>query len=462
MSEADSLAYSSLNNTCRAVALGVCWASIYHFGEAVLALRVPTGARDISDMAANTKGTKNRKRKANDDSASLGDATDTEKETGVESPQKAPPPRRSIDKHPPRPSQASGVPPAFAAAENLATGMPPSDPSDHDPTTYTSTLSLTNAKPSHHQILDDGHSGFPAFFGADGEISSLLDPSLQDFMHISQDFSNEILPASSVPSPWTPSSLETSNHQGAALNRAKTKEGAKKAGDGSLNFLDSSAVGCSCFQQNAELLFSFKLAETVDNQQRSEIDTFLQNVHEALKPWQNLVECRNCANNIDQEILQIAFMTTRIALLRLQRLVPSCRFQTSCSKKGAVDGRPSPVEEGDPPWPSYNARVTLGTYELSEADNVMVIQVVLLSVIRKIKSIMIKFKEMLERKKKMLQPKSDNGRTQKQWRSMLVDQGHPASNLDHLQHMLQGLASFLQTLEKALEKDQPDGKTVQK
>ena len=82
----------------------------------------------------------------------------------------------------------------------------------------------------------------------------------------------------------------------------------------------------------------------------------------------------------------------------------------------------------------------------------LVLQVVFLSTVRKIKSVMTCFKRILDRKGKTLELASDSlPRNMNQGDTKLS----PAtSNLRHVQQMLQSLGNFVQTLERALERDQ--------
>lgn len=262
-------------------------------------------------------------------------------------------------------------------------------------------------------------------------------------------------PAFPTPSTTSPqgSPSNGSNENQTATPPLSHKQHGQRTDFTSQNTLQPTLAGCSCFQQNAHILCSFKLADSTGSQDVREIDTVLQDIEDALKPWQNLVACPNCAFNGDQEILQIVFMTIRILLLRLQPHVPSCTLSTY-GKKGSVEGKQRPSEKANTSWPSYNTRMKLGSFEVNEDDNRSVIQVLLLSAIHKIKSMMVRFKEMVDRKQKLLQPKAANGQGgQKKGRNSQVYQGHAASNLDHVQHMLQSLGSFLQTFERSLEKE---------
>ena len=205
---------------------------------------------------------------------------------------------------------------------------------------------------------------------------------------------------------------------------------------------------------------SFKLAEATNDHNPYRIDAVLQTAQEASKLWRNLLECRYCAYNQDQEVVQIALMTIRILLLRFQNLVPPCDQRTSSSREGRVIERAQhSSEEGQAPWQKYGVRLTLEAYEVSESESNLVTRVLLLAAIRNIKSLFLPFQEMIERKQSLLQPKSDRssgGRGQRQPKNSSGGQSHPASNLDHIKYMLQGLGNFLQTLERAFDQDPLD------
>ena len=221
---------------------------------------------------------------------------------------------------------------------------------------------------------------------------------------------------------------------------------------------DDQASDCTCLQQNTELLCTFKLAEATNNQNSRRIDIVLQAAQEACKSWQNLLDCRNCGFNQDQEVIQIAFMTIRILLLRFQDLVPLCDPYAS-SREGPSDRPQCRQEVAQRAWQKYGARLTLGMYEVSESESSMMAQVLLLGAIRNIKSMLMPFKEMLDRKQAMHRPKLDGPggtRGQRQAKNAFMAQSHPASNLEHIKHMLQGLGSFLQTLERTIDRDHLD------
>lgn len=272
-------------------------------------------------------------------------------------------------------------------------------------------------------------------------------------MGVPNESVNPAFPTPRTTSPQSSTSNESNDNQTVIASQTQYMQGKDRTPHGNVH---TAISGCSCFQQNAELLCSFKLADYTGSQDACKIDNVLQNIEDALKPWQGLVECPNCAFNGDQEVLQIAFMTIRILLIRLQSQVPPGIFPTT-GKRSSVEDKQRPSDDTDTSRPSYSAKMKVGSFEVNEHDNQTVIQVLLLITIHKIKAMMVRFKEMVDRKQKLLQPKAASGPGgQKKGKNSLVYQDHVASNLDHVQHMLQSLGSFLQTLERSLEKEQSD------
>lgn len=145
-------------------------------------------------------------------------------------------------------------------------------------------------------------------------------------------------------------------------------------------------------------------------------------------------------------------MTIRIVLLRLQQLLPPWSFQASDTNSVQADKQQQ--QEAETKWPNYNAHVTVGAFNVTGKDRILMLQMLLLTTVRKIKAVMVRFKEMLDRKKKVLE--STSTRNTKQWKNISAEHGHATSNLMHVQQMLQSLMSFVQTLERALEREQLD------
>ena len=280
-------------------------------------------------------------------------------------------------------------------------------------------------------------------------------------MDLKDERPNPLLPTPTTTSPPTPPYRELKN--GHVLPAPSSCPDPRRLEEVSPGLANLPSKGCTCFQQNVKLLCSLKVADTAGDETAYRIDSVLQSAQEALQPWQSLVDCHDCAHNRDQEVLQVALMSIRMVLLRFQNLVPSSETQTT-ARKGSASAKGSPQQQQQQQqqqqdilgsWQSYGARMTLGSFEVSDSDNRAMVQVLLLGTLRKIKPILVRFKEMLDRKQAMLRPKADaagGGRGQKSVKA--ISPSHPASNLDHIQHMLQGLGSFLQTLERSLEREQ--------
>lgn len=210
----------------------------------------------------------------------------------------------------------------------------------------------------------------------------------------------------------------------------------------------SSPGSCSCFQQNIDVLYSLKASEISGNTSIHETDTVLASIGEAMKPWQSLFECGNCAYNNDQEILLLVFMSLRIVLLRLRKLLPPWSSPGSGkSSQGAGLSQPQQQHAAtEKHWPSRTTRVLVGSLELSGNDRIVVLHVLLSNTVSKIKSAMIRFREMLDRKMRSLGP-----RNPMQARGTMAEHAHHASNLDHAQQMLHTLGTLLQSLETSLD-----------
>ena len=212
---------------------------------------------------------------------------------------------------------------------------------------------------------------------------------------------------------------------------------------------------CTCLQQNAELLCSFKNPDSEEGKSAQSMDAVLLSVREAVKLWQVLIQCRNCAYDIDQEVLLLALMTIRVVLLRLQQLLPPWSLQAP-SRKGlrgdrSLSQHQQHQQETETWCQNSSTPVALGSFEVIGNDRMLVLQVVLLSTVRKIKSVMTCFKNILDRKEKTLELASDSLlQNMKQGDTKLSATG----NLRHVQQMLQSLGNFVQTLERALEGDQ--------
>jgi hypothetical protein len=207
---------------------------------------------------------------------------------------------------------------------------------------------------------------------------------------------------------------------------------------------------CSCFQQNAELLCFLKAQAAIDNAVVNDIDAVLSSAQKAFRPWQSIVECPNCSCSKDQECLLLALMTVRIVILRIHQLMTSANFQES----GNTSPSSNQGSYTDSSCPKTCARVAIGSFEVTGDEKLLVLQVLLLSTVRKIKATLVYFKKMLDGKKRGTGQTSPwpSDRNANQGSNIGLEHAYGASNLAHIQQIWQGLWKFLQMILTPLER----------
>ncbi|MCJ1403883.1 hypothetical protein MMC11_007106 [Xylographa trunciseda] len=311
-----------------------------------------------------------------------------------------------------------------------------------------------NFNDSRHRRGWDGRSfDFTEFLAMNDDMPGGLGSSSKDSFDVHNVGIDDVFPRLYTTTIPTPSPSRTSDNEG--LMNPSLKRAADFAEHFPFSPTKTSPGSCTCLQQNAELLCSLKNSTYEEGKSAQGVDAVLLNAREALKLWQVLIHCRNCAYDNDQEVVQLALMTNRIVLLRLQQLLPPWSLQAS--GRNGRDDKPSSQhqqrqQEVDTWCPNNNTRVAIGSFEVIGNERMLILQVVLLSTVRKIKSAMTHFKEILDRKKKALQLASDS--LPRNMQTGEIEPGHATSNLRHVQQMLQSLGILVQTLERALERDQ--------
>lgn len=75
---------------------------------------------------------------------------------------------------------------------------------------------------------------------------------------------------------------------------------------------------CSCLQQNADLLCRLKSLK--ERHVTPPLDVLLVGADQALASWKSLLQCRNCQQNEDQEVLLLSVLSVRVLLRSLQNL----------------------------------------------------------------------------------------------------------------------------------------------
>ena len=124
------------------------------------------------------KGTKNRKRKPDEEGAS---PTSSEREKGPrsQSPQ-GPLPQQSTEHFEPQQKlQSHPATPTFSMADCYPTGMSSASSTILDPMMDTNAFTMHGTKSQSQSSLDKGQFDFSDFFNAEADTQSFLDPSLK-------------------------------------------------------------------------------------------------------------------------------------------------------------------------------------------------------------------------------------------------------------------------------------------
>lgn len=216
----------------------------------------------------------------------------------------------------------------------------------------------------------------------------------------------------------------------------------------------SDTLPCSCLQQNADVLCRLKSVKT--QHASPSIDVLLVGADQALAEWKNLLECRNCQQNEDQEVLLLSAMSMRVILRSLQNLylgvdegndhggevtLPSnhdAGVRKSLRRTNSIDNRDS-------------VRSTIGVYEVTGVERMLVTDLLLSRTLGKIKVVL-----------RCLQERSESA-MRKEKRVSLSAQLSNLSSIDEsdriegytepLQQLLAGLDGTVQRIMRWLRND---------
>ena len=164
---------------------------------------------------------------------------------------------------------------------------------------------------------------------------------------------------------------------------------------------------CHCLEHHADLLCRLKELEQKHIIPR--IDVVLVSAQQALVPWKNVIECRICRNDDNQEVLLLSAMSIRSVLRRLQCLLMESRGQmplSGASSPGAAfSQRASPIiTNGN--CHNDDIKSTIGIYEITGEERTAVTDLLVSRTLDRIRYTLMRFKERLDnmRKKKTMRP----------------------------------------------------------
>lgn len=202
----------------------------------------------------------------------------------------------------------------------------------------------------------------------------------------------------------------------------------------------SSPNTCKCLQQHAELLGNPSLSEVRASDGADDgvlsLDKALSLVQQGMKAWQNLITCPSCPYNDDQEVLLLTFMSIRAITRYLQCLSPRYMAAPRASSLKSSDATIPQAGREDSP-------LTIGSFEVTGEDRMLVLRVLYQNTLQKIKCILRSLQLIQDKKKRRLFDDTSN-------RTAGFDDYQASSNLFHVQQISHRLVTSLQALESSL------------
>lgn len=149
----------------------------------------------------------------------------------------------------------------------------------------------------------------------------------------------------------------------------------------------SSSAACNCVQSHVELLYS--LRDLQQSHTTPRLDVVLSATRKALVPWRDVVECRTCQHNGDQEVLMLSAMSIRTVLGAMLSLCTD--YYSNFVADGALFGeQQSAVKTPD------GMRSAIGFYEITGNERMAVTDLLISRTLDNVKHSLARFKERLE------------------------------------------------------------------
>ena len=198
----------------------------------------------------------------------------------------------------------------------------------------------------------------------------------------------------------------------------------------------ASAATCNCVQNHAELLCHLK--EIEQRHIRTRLDVVLSCAQKALIPWKNVLDCRVCQHNGNQEVLMLSAMSI-LTMLRSLQCLCSEYYNTLAFSQHTEAQESAMVDTSD------GMQSVIGTYEVTEEGRTAVEELLIVRTLDKMRYIMTCFKgrlEGLETKKNATSISSP---------CQISRPGELSGDLDNLVQVWWDLDNTVQVLEQVLE-----------
>ena len=213
----------------------------------------------------------------------------------------------------------------------------------------------------------------------------------------------------------------------------------------------SSAATCNCISNHAELLTRLKDLEQRHAQPR--LDVVLSGAQQALIPFKEVIDCRICQHDDNQEVLILSAMSIRTLLRSLQALV--ARYYNSVKANELSDDRKIPradISEG--------MSSSMGMHEFPGDERMAVTNLLISRTLDKMKYTLACFKERLDvLQSRRTETRTGAGTPQPRKRSFPVQieddvdrlhRGGPG-DYDHITRVWQNLDGTVSMLDRVLK-----------
>lgn len=176
------------------------------------------------------------------------------------------------------------------------------------------------------------------------------------------------------------------------------------------------------------------MSDSLNDAARS-MDKALPLAKQAMRVWQNLLNCPYCPYNDDQEVMLLTFMSIRAVTRYLQRLSPRYKTGAQTNSQGAGSNAPQSGQD--------DSCLKIGSFQLEGDDRLLVLRVLYQNTLQKVKNVLHSLQAIQEEKKKRLLEKTQNEMVE-------VDEYQASSSFFHIQQISYGLVTSLQSLTSSL------------
>lgn len=149
----------------------------------------------------------------------------------------------------------------------------------------------------------------------------------------------------------------------------------------------SSSNACNCVQNHAELLHSLKSLDQSNATPR--LDIVLSAAQQALVPWKDVIECRVCRYDDNQEVLMLSAMSIRTVLGAISSLCTDF-YSNFIPGREMLGKQRSLVQTPD------GMRSAIGFFEITGNERMAVTDLLISRTLDKVKYTLVRFKERLE------------------------------------------------------------------